>query len=232
MTKGDSMTTPSVVAISRQFGSGGAYVGREVASRLGFHYADREILDEAAHALNLPTSDVAPLEERVRGFWERWGALFATGAVDIPSLPPPLPVVTPLELFELERQVITSLADRGRTVIVGRGAAHVLQGRRDVLRVFLHAPSKVRADLALREYGLGSRDDALRMVRETDGHRARFIRAISGHDWYDATLYDATLDTSVVGMDGAADFIVALCRGASAAPAPSAATDHEGGGRA
>lgn len=200
----------TVVAISRQFGSGGARIGRAVAQRLGFSYADREILAEAARALDLQPSDLEPLEEHTTGFWARVGLMFAHGSPDTPYMPPALPAITEAQVATVEQQVIATMAARGRVVIVGRGAVHVLPKAADVLRVFLHAPLEARIDIAIAEYGFASRDEAEAVVRESDRARAAFARSLSGHDWCDATLYDVCLDTSAVGLERAAETIVDL----------------------
>src|SRR5215216_4280516 len=102
----------TIVAVSRQFGSGGAWVGRAVAQQLGFRYADREILAEAARELNVHADDIAPFEERSASMWERVGSLFALGA-DTPFIPPSLSPVNESRLFAVEQQVIRSIAAHG-----------------------------------------------------------------------------------------------------------------------
>jgi cytidylate kinase len=200
----------TVVAISRQFGSGGARVGRAVAQRLGFQYADREILAEAARVLHVETDAIEPLEERVRGFWDNLAGIFVQSVVDSPFTPPPLSTISESTIFEAERQIIQTLASTGRAVIVGRGAPHVLAGRPDVLRVFLHAPLPLRVDLAIEEYGLGDRAAAEAVVRSSDAQRARFVRSITGRDWCDAALYDVSLNTATTGLDRAVELLVDL----------------------
>lgn len=202
------MPVPNVIAVSRQFGAGGAWVGREVARRLGLKYADREILAEAARALNVETDQVAPLEERVRGFWERLAGMFAQGSAETPFTPPPLPTVSEEDLFAAEHQIVETIAAHGHAVIVGRGAAHLLRGRPEVLRVFLHGPLPWRVATAMDEYGLTDQEEATSIVRASDAQRARFARSITGRDWYDATLYDLCVDTGTTGLQGAADLIV------------------------
>ena len=181
---GDRGSMRTIIAISRQFGSGGAWIGRALAQRLGYD-ADRDILAEASRRLNVETSELEPLEERVRTFWSGIGRVLSRGAVDGPFMPPPLPSVSEVELFAAEREIIQTIADEGSAVIVGRGAAHILRDRPDVLRVFLHAPFDTRVTLAMREYALASargrrRDGAvvgcaagaLRAIRQ----RARLVR--------------------------------------------------------
>lgn len=204
------MRLSSVVTISRQFGSGGSRVGRAVAQRLGLQYADREILAEAARALDVETSELAPLEERVRGFWDRLATIFARGGVDSPYMPPPLPLVSESELLSVERQIIETMAAHGGAVIVGRGAAHFLKGRAGTIRVFLHAPLSQRIALAMEEYGLPDYEAAATVVRASDAQRARFVHSLTGHDWCDATLYDLSLNTATTGLDRAVDLIIDL----------------------
>lgn len=210
----------TIVAISRQFGSGGAWVGRAVAQQLGFQYADREILAAAARELNVQAADLEPMEERTASIWERIGTLFALGAPDTPFIPPTLPSVTESRLFEVEQEVIKSVAAHGNAVLVGRGAAHILQESSDVLRVFLHAPLQNRITLAMTEYGFTDRAEAEAVVRDSDGARANFVKTLTRKNWCDATLYDVTLDTSVVGLERAVDILVDLVRRPPASPLP------------
>ena len=210
-----------VIAISRQFGCGGAWVGHAVAQRLKFRYADREILAEAARRLDVESHEVAPLEERVRSFWERFALSFAQGAVDTPFTPPVLPSVSEAELFAVERQIIASIAEHGDAVIVGRGAAHILADRADVIRVFLHAPLPGRIALAMEEYGFADADEAASVVRASDAQRARFVRQLTGRDWCDATVYDLCLDTERTGLERTVDVIAAMAtHGRSATTLP------------
>lgn len=193
------MTT--IVAISRQFGSGGARVGKALAQRVGFQYADREILSEAARALHVDATEVEGLEERTENIWEKIGSLFALGSPDTPFIPPTLPAVTEQQLLDAEEQVIRGLGEKGRVVIVGRGAAHMFGDDRHVLRVFLHAPLDERITLAMAEYGFTDRAQAELVVRESDQSRAEFVKALTGHDWTDAALYDITIDTTAIGLE-------------------------------
>jgi CMP/dCMP kinase len=209
-----------VIAVSRQFGSGGAWIGRALAQRLGFRYADREILAEAARELKMEADDLEPLEERSASLWERVGSLFALGAPDTPFIPPTISPVSESQLFAVEQQVIKTIAAHGNAVIVGRGAPHILGGSRDVLRVFLHAPLQDRITLGMAEYGFSDRAEAERVLRESDAARANFIKSLTGKSWCDATLYDVTLDTGVVGLEQAVEILADVVQPRPAAPLP------------
>lgn len=221
----------TIIAISRQFGSGGAWVGRAVAQRLGFQYADREILAEAARRLQLDAADLEPLEERTASVWERIGTLFALGAPDTPFIPPTLPVVTEASLFAVQRQVIENIASHGKAVIVGRGAPHVLGGSADVLRVLLHAPFEDRVTLAMSEYGFSDRAEAASVVRSSDAARGKFIESLTGRHWLDSSSYDASLNTSRIGMEHVVDVLVGMIQPGRTQPmpplSPRTASDRE-----
>jgi cytidylate kinase len=163
----------------------------------------------------METDELAPLEERVRGFWDTLAGMFSRGPVEGPYTPA-LPRISEAELFHAEREIIEALADRGAAVIVGRGAAHILRERTNVIRVFLHAPLEQRVTVALEEYSLESRAAAQALVRASDAQRARFARAVTSHDWCDATMYDISLNTATTGFERAADLIVSLVRERSA----------------
>src|SRR5512133_3291133 len=135
-----------VVAISRQIGAGGAYVGQGLARRLRFRYVDREILQQAAVLLGREEGDLEALEERAASMWDRMASILSLGAPEAPFVPPPLPALGEDELFEVESQVMREIASREDAVFVGRGASWVLRHHPGVLRVFLHASEERRGE--------------------------------------------------------------------------------------
>jgi CMP/dCMP kinase len=212
-----------IVTISRQMGSGGAVVGQGVARRLGLRYADRDILAAAARALEAEASELEPLEERV-------AHMFARGSVDTLYAPLTFPAVGESELFATERDIVESIAARGNAIIVGRGAAHVLNGRADLVRVFLHAPLAVRVARACEAGGLRDEHEAADVVRRSDERRARFIRSLTGRDWRDADLYDLCLNTDAIGLDATVDVAIDFLkriRGSNPEPGRSGVTRED-----
>src|SRR5436309_10862938 len=126
------------VAVSRQRGSGGAYIGREVAERLGLRYIDRDMLRQAAEYLcNQKTQERG--EAGQSSWWSRVGQAMALGSPDAGYLPPSSEALYEGELFEIEKRLLHEIVDDHVAVIVGRGAAQILRGRAGVLSVFLHA---------------------------------------------------------------------------------------------
>jgi CMP/dCMP kinase len=191
------------VAISRQRGSGGAYVGRCLADRLGLRYVDRDLLRNAAEYLHESDRHRAEAES----WWRRLGSACSLGGPDAIYVPPSATAVYHGDVFNVENGVIQEIVKDHSAVIVGRGAAQILRGRPSVVSIFVHAPTAWRVNRIQQVYGLGDRAAAQRVVQESDTDRALFIRRLTGVEWTDARHYDLAVDTAAVGFDAAVDLI-------------------------
>jgi cytidylate kinase len=194
------------IAISRQQGSGGSYIGRAVAERLGMRYLDREMLRTAAEYLSEQRSqkDGQPQES----WFDRLGAVFALGSLDAGYVPPSPTVLYEGQLIGIEDRLIRETVDDHVAVIVGRGAAQILRGRPGVVTVFVHAPEEWRVDRVMQVYKVADRAQALRMVRKSDQERARFVRRVADVEWADPRCYDLAINSMTLGFDCAVDLIV------------------------
>lgn len=201
--------TSKTVAISRQRGSGGSYIGRQIADRLNLRYIDRQMLREASEYLR--QHDPEEKIEPNASWWARLGQTLALGAPESGYLPSS-DASYEGELFQIEKRIIQRIVEgqiaAEPTVIVGRGSAQTLRGRTCVLSVFLHAPEAWRVDRAKQVHGLADTNAALKLVRDSDRERSRFVRAVAGVDWTDARAYDVTLDTCALGFEAVIDEIV------------------------
>src|SRR5262245_37469878 len=195
------------IAISRQQGSGGSYIGRAVAERLGFRYFDREMLRAVAEYLKEHEHDSKD-EHRADSWFERLGNVFSVGTLETGYVPPSPMVLYEGEIVGIENRLIREIVDDHVAIIVGRGAAQILRGRPGVVTVFVHAPEPWRVDRVEQVYKTGDRAQAQRMVRQSDQERSRFIRRVADVEWTDARGYDLAINSMTLGFDGAVDLIV------------------------
>ena|SRR5436190_22536114 len=165
-------TTGVSVAISRQRGSGGSFVGRRVAQCLGLKYIDRELLRDAAEYLHHHDSSQPASREAESSWWARLGNACSLGGPEGIYVPPSATGVYEGDVFAREDCLIREIVDEHVAVIVGRGAAQILRGCREVVTVFVHAPEQWRADRIQQVYGIVDRGSALRMVQDSDRDRA------------------------------------------------------------
>ncbi len=75
-------SSPFIITISRQLGSGGAYVGQQLANNLNILYANREIISQAAKQLSLLEEDLESWDEKIISFWQSLLKSYAIGAQD------------------------------------------------------------------------------------------------------------------------------------------------------
>ncbi len=201
-----------VITISRQIGSGGAYIGYTVAKELGFNYIDREILRQAAERLGTDPGALEHLDERSPGLIEKLTKGFSFG---MPEISVPLPqkrLVDHKELFVLENKIMNEIADRYKAVIVGRAGFYALKDRPEVFRVFLHAPQEFRVKRIMEAQKDNDIKKVQARVKESDQVRARFVREMTGRDWTDARNYHLCLDSSSIDFSSITALIVQLVK--------------------
>lgn len=199
---------PYVITISRQLGSAGACIGKKVAAALHIHYADRDILERAARALNAAVVDLEPREETSPSFLQAALEAYSFGgpdAVCVPALE--LPSYT--EVRETQAQIIRETAAAHSAVIVGRAGFHVLRAHPRHLSVFLHADLAFRVRRTQEQFGLSS-ERALKVIEETESARDRYLEQLTGRPRTDALQYDLSLCTSSIGIDTAVTLVCEL----------------------
>lgn len=197
------------VTISRQYGAGGIRVAAEVGRRLGYRTVDRELVEEAARRLGMEPGLAETLDERAPALIEDVG--LALAGTELP-VGVPAPTVGDRALADAVRRVIGSLAATGGYVILGRGGQAVLRGRADAVHLQLVADPEDRARRIAEWQGIPE-ERAREECRRVDHDRAAYVRRFAGADINDALLYDAVLNTSRLGIDGAVDAAIAVVHG-------------------
>jgi len=209
----------AVITLSREMGSEGEFVGTEVARRLGVPYADREVIEEAARRAGLPQEILDAKEQ------EATTHIFSSS--DMAGLVRRSQSGKRQQLedtyyVKFMGEAVMQMASRP-SVILGRGAQFLLQGRSDILHVYLYAPLPVRISRVMSERGL-SREQTERVVRTSDQERAGYIkRYFNNANWRNPDYYNLMIDTSRVSPQTAVDLVVRAAEALSAesfAPKP------------
>lgn len=210
-----------LVAISREIGTGAAEVAEHVARPLGADLVDRRIIDEIARRLQIPREEAQALDETPAKFLER--LLSALAQVNSSSgfaegssgWMPPYPDDPAFDVrrasLRITEEVIREAVRTGNVVIVGRGAAYLLQDDPRVLRVFLRGSRAARTAAVMKSLQLEAKA-AERRVEESDVNWGAYVRDVHHVDWRDPSHYDMVLDTSRLGGVGAAQVILAALR--------------------
>ena len=207
-----------VITIGRQFGAGGATVGRMLADRLKADFLDSRIIDEVARRLQLPKEEVEAEDEQPGSLLAR--LLVALGSASTePLIPAEATAWTPPNadptfdtrkaVLQITQHVIQEAARSGNVVIVGRGGAYLLRDLPGALHVFLRAPDTVRVKAVKDRLHVTSDEEAKRRLKQTEENWTAYIRQVYGHDRTHPAHYDMVLDTGRLGYEATVDAILA-----------------------
>ena len=200
------------ITISRQMGSGGAYIGRLVAEELGFKYLDREILRQAAEHFGTDVRILEDIAERSPGIIETIIKGFSYGTLTGGTLQPMRPPVYSRDLFTAECKIIQGIADRYNAVIVGRGGFYALRERSPVIRVSIHAALEFRVKRVMQVQKITDIREARNRVKNSDQSRTKYIRDMAGVDWTDSRNFHLCIDSSFIGFRESAKMIISLAK--------------------
>lgn len=183
-----------VLTVSREFGSGGGRIAQSIAERLGWKLLDRSLIDEIACAAKVDAGVVSRFDEHVEGWLSRVnrqamrGAAMAAGVALAEEK-----CFDPDIMADLSRQIIEHAYQGGNSVIVGRGAQCILQGKADVFHVFVYAPLRVRIHRLRRRLEPGANIE--QRIREIDGERAHYLKLHFGKEWNNPHLYNLMISS-------------------------------------
>ena len=189
-----------IITISREFGSGGRTIGKLTAERLGIPCYDQELLEKIAEESGLAKEFVAERGEyTLRGGW--LANAFSDRSMNGLSMQD--------YLWTVQRRTILDLAEQQSCIIIGRCADYILDGKADLLKVFIHASIETRAKRIVEKYGEGVEAPEKRL-RDKDLRRSSYYRLYTDVEWGIAKNYDLCLDSGTIGFDRCVDIIASL----------------------
>ena len=187
-----------IVTISRQFGSGGRTIGKTVAQQLGIPCYDAELIQAIAQESGFSESYIRDAGEYTPGS-------FLSSAFSDRSFGP----TNEDQLWVIQYDIISKLAQEGSCVIVGRCADFILRDKADCLRVFIHADMDFRARRIVEVYG--ERDiSPEQRLKDKDKRRAAYHRFYTNMKWGQAQNYHITLDSGKLGIERCAEILASL----------------------
>ncbi len=197
-----------VITIARETGSGGHNITRKLSEALNVPYYDRDLLRRAEEVSGINERLFGAADERI-GFKEMISAAEKVYTGEI--LPPDSDdYISTANLFAFQAKVIKEMAQNESCIILGRCANYLLADRKDLLRVFIHAPLEAR-EARVASYSLAwSPREISRHIRVEDKRRAAYYHYYTGEEWRDAAGYDLSLDSEALGEDGCVERIMKI----------------------
>lgn len=181
------------VAVSRQFGSGGAETASKLAAKLGVPCYDKSIAEMTAVVTGFDKDIIHGSEDKAaNAFW--YGGFLSGESLSLYD-----------KIYIGQSRVIKELAKRGSCVLVGRCAAKVLEDEAELIRVFICAPMAQRIERVSKGYEV-SPAEAEKIIRRNDKARAAYYRKYADTEWGKIDNYDLVVNTRV-GTDNAAQVV-------------------------
>jgi cytidylate kinase len=195
-----------VVTISREYGSGGGEIAARLASFLGWHLIDHEVVVRVAEKLHVSEEEAEEHDECVEHLASR---IFKSLRLVHPTMPMTVEIPPSMDsraFYEARCQIIEGAVASGHVVIVGRGAQAHLAKRRDVLHVRIVAPFELRLAYVMSREGLDWEAAQARIMKK-DQERTRYLETFYHRHPSDAHLYDLVLSTGILDLESAAEVI-------------------------
>ena len=185
-----------VITISREYGSGGRYIGKLIADKLGIKLYDKEFIETVAAETGLSEEYIENNEQKrevLAGLNN--GYYFGLDNSD--------------DLFLKESELIKDIADKESCVIVGRCANFILSEKKNVLKVFIYSDTKNKVKRATEFYGL-SKSNAEKEIKRIDKLRANHYKYYTEREWKNVANYDVCINSDVLGVEKTAEMICGL----------------------
>ncbi|MBE5982470.1 MAG: cytidylate kinase-like family protein [Paenibacillaceae bacterium] len=186
------------ITITREFGSLGRSIARELSQILGVEFYDRDIVEEVANKLNLPVSTVSNEEEKSRHSF----------------LPRMFPLGTDEEymqdiIFDVQKDIILNLAKKSSCILVGRCSDFLLEKEKNNINIFIYASYEKRLQNCVDTLGM-TEAEAKRMILSVDKARNAYHKKYAGYLPNDPEHKQLMIDSSLLGVTGTAKLIAEI----------------------
>lgn len=180
-----------IIAISRQFGSGGRTIGKLLAEQLNIPLYDREIISQVAKESGFAESYVE--EKGEYGSSDKAAGMFINRSCYSSAS-------NEDTIWNFQTKFIKEHAEKEPCIIIGRCADYILRNRLDVLRVFIHADMKERIKRISEIYKINDSDPE-KLLHQKDKRRAAYYQFYTDIKWGDTKNFHITLDSSAFGIE-------------------------------
>ncbi len=198
-----------IITIGREFGSGGRELGKKLAAKLGYAYYDSEIVSEIAKKTSLSEEYVSRvLEKRPKPVYP-----VGYGTTFYMTFNPHFNLSN--SIYTEQSNIISDMAKRMPCVIVGRCADYILKNE-DILRVFVYSDTETKLERCKKyapENENLSDKELLSKISSVDKERGKYYRFFTGQKWGEKENYDICINTSLIPIDKAVDFLAAIALG-------------------
>ena len=187
-----------VITISREYGSGGRYIGKLIADKLGIKLYDKNFITKVAAETGLSEEYIEKNEQKRETLASlNNGYYFGLNNSD--------------KIFIKETEIIREIAEKESCVIIGRCADFILKDRKDVIKVFIYSDMESKIKRATKFYGLNE-EKAEKEIKRIDKLRANHYKHYTEQEWNNHANYDICINSDELGVEKAAEVICEMAK--------------------
>ena len=191
--KNEITTTPVVITIAREYGSGGRYIGSLVAKKLGIKLYDKEFIEKMAKDTGLSEDYIEDNEQKRSALDVFNNGYYAT-------------LNNADELFIKESEFIKDVASKESCIIIGRCADFILKDNKNMLKVFVNNSMENKIKRAVEFYNM-DKSNAEKEISRINKLRANHYKYYTEKEWRDPANYDICINSDVIGVERAAELV-------------------------
>ena len=199
----------AVITISRQFGAGGKTVGKKVADKLGYTFADDDIVQMVAEAANVSPHWVESIEKEAGGKLSRVVSSMVSKRLVDRILKDERGYMDERLYLDYLVVIIAQIAEEGNVVVLGRGSQYILHDHPDAYHVLLVSDLQSRVKFMTERYDF-SESQALQIINREDKRQLNLYRKIGKTDYDDPALYHLVLNMAKMELATAVRLITNL----------------------
>ena len=196
----------TIINLGRQFGAGGLQIANAIGEKLGIPVYDKELIAKAAEHSGFSREFFERRDEK-KGFHLFQNILGIGRTTSLPQN-----FINDDDLFKIQSEVISEIAEKESAIFVGRAANYILREKK-CLDVFICAPKTDRIKRVSERLGI-SPSDAEAMIDKKERVREDFYNFFTFGEWGKASDYDLCVNSSLLGIEGSARFIIDYGRSA------------------
>lgn len=178
-----------IITISREYGSGGRYVGKLLAERLGLKLYDKELIKLANEESGLSVDYIKTTEQKL------------TSSTINPYYS------NDDEIFTSEAKIIKKIAaSKEPCIIVGRCADYILKNYKNKISIFLYTSDENKIKRAIKYYNLDT-STAKKTIEKINKARMKHYKYYTNRNWKDFANYDLAINVDSLGPEKTADLL-------------------------
>ena len=182
-----------VITIAREYGSGGRYIGKLIAEKLGIKLYDKNFIEEMADETGLSAEYIKENEQK-RNVLDVFNNGYYSGLSNAD------------ELFIKESEFIQDVASKESCIIVGRCADFILKDHKNVLKIFISSSMEDKIKRATEFYHM-DKENAEKEINRINKLRENHYDYYTEKEWRNPSNYDICINSDSVGIDNSVDLI-------------------------